>query len=123
MGNTANVDEHLPLSEQAFQILLSLLDRDLHGYAIIKDVEERTSGGIVLSASTLYSAIKRMRNAKLIKELSKRPSPDLDDERRRYYAISAFGKRVARAEAERVSALADMARAKSLIGGGVRHAR
>jgi DNA-binding PadR family transcriptional regulator len=122
MGTASRIDTHLPLSEQAFQILLSLTDQELHGYAIIKDVEERTGGGIVLSASTLYSALKRMRNAELIEELEKRPSPDLDDERRRYYAISSLGRQVARGEAERVAGLAEMARDKSLLPSSVRPA-
>lgn len=121
---TAHIEpaENVRLSEQAFQILLSLTDRELHGYGIIKDVEQRTESGVVLSASTLYSALKRMLRDGLISELDERPGPDLDDERRRYYGITQLGRRVARHEAERLERLADMARAKHLLPHRVRPA-
>jgi DNA-binding PadR family transcriptional regulator len=105
------------LSSQAFQILLSLSDRQLHGYAIIRDVRDRTGGQVKLTASTLYSALKRMLETGLIKESAKRPVPELDDERRRYYAITAAGKRALKREAERFDRLAAMARRKGVLRG------
>jgi DNA-binding PadR family transcriptional regulator len=103
-----------PLSTQVFQILLSLVDDDLHGYAIIQDVAERTSGDVALTASTLYAAIKRLLDARWIEECRQRPRVN-DDARRRYYHLTALGRQAARAEAQRLERLAGMARAKRLI--------
>jgi DNA-binding PadR family transcriptional regulator len=103
-----------PLSAQVFHILLSLADDDLHGYAIIQDVAERTEGEVKLTASTLYAAVKRLLDAGWIEELRQRPRGD-DDPRRRYYHLTALGRQAARAEALRLERLAAMARAKHLI--------
>lgn len=102
-----------PLSAQVFQILLSLVDDDLHGYAIIQDVRERTGGEINLTASTLYAAIKRLLDNGWIEETHTRPRDD--DPRRRYYRLTDVGRAAARAEAQRLERLAAMARAKRLI--------
>jgi DNA-binding PadR family transcriptional regulator len=102
-----------PLSAQVFQILLSLVDDDLHGYAIIQDVRERTAGEINLTASTLYAAIKRLLDSGWIEETRTRPRDD--DARRRYYRLTDAGRAAARAEAQRLERLAAMARAKRLI--------
>ncbi len=98
----------IPLSTPVFQVLLSLNGRDLHGYAIIQDVAARTDGETVLSTSTLYGAIKRMMRDGLIEQSDVRPDPDLDDERRRYYRITDFGRDVTRCEARRIEKLAEM---------------
>jgi len=98
----------VPLSTPVFQILLSLNDRDLHGYGIIQDISARTEGEVILSTSTLYGAIKRMIRDDLIQQSDMRPDPDLDDERRRYYRITDFGRDVARCEARRIEKLAEM---------------
>jgi DNA-binding PadR family transcriptional regulator len=103
-----------PLSTQVFQILLSLVDDDLHGYAIIQDVAERTGGDVKLTASTLYAAIKRLLDAGWIEERKQRPRAN-DDPRRRYYRLTTLGRQIARAEAVRLDRLAAMARAKRLI--------
>ena len=103
-----------PLSTQVFQILLSLVDDDLHGYAIIQDVATRTDGEVRLTASTLYAAIKRLLDAGWIEECRRRPTVD-DDARRRYYHLTTQGQQAARAEALRLERLANMARAKRLI--------
>lgn len=105
-------ERHLPLSEPVFQILLSLSDQQLHGYAIIKDVRDRTDGQVELTASTLYAAVKRLLDAELIQEL-RAPSRD-DDPRRRYYAITAHGLEVARLETARLERTLRMARQKRL---------
>jgi DNA-binding PadR family transcriptional regulator len=103
-------DALLPLPAAAFHILLALADEDRHGYAIIQDVAERTSGGVRLSPGTLYRSVQRMLEQGLILETDDRPAPELDDERRRYYRITEFGRAVARAEAKRLAELLEHAR-------------
>jgi DNA-binding PadR family transcriptional regulator len=106
-------ERHLPLSEPVFQILLSLADQELHGYAIIQDVRTRTTGEVDLTASTLYAAVKRLLDGELIREVKAR-QPD-DDPRRRYYQITPLGLDVARLEAARLERAVRMARAKRLM--------
>ena len=107
-------DDLLPLPPATFHILVALTDEDRHGYAIIQDVEERTRGELRLSAGTLYRSIQRMLEQGLIAETRTRPAPELDDERRRYYTITAFGTAVARAEMRRLTQLVKLARARGL---------
>ena len=104
-----------PLTTPVFQILLSLIDEELHGYAIIQDVAARTDGEVRLTASTLYAAIKRLLEAGWIAELAERPPAERDDPRRRYYRITSLGRTAALAEAHRLDRLAAMARAKRLL--------
>ena len=104
-----------PLTTPVFQILLSLVDRDLHGYAIIRDVAARSGGEVRLTASTLYAAVKRLLDAGRIEELAERPRAGKDDPRRRYYRITRLGREAARAEARRLERLAGRARAKRLL--------
>ena len=106
----------LPLSVPVFQILVSLADRDLHGYAIIQDIAQRTGGEVRLTASTLYAAIRRMLDAGMIDEVDEpRRAPRGDDERRRYYQMTSYGREIARLEAARLERAAGMARAKRLL--------
>ena len=107
----------LPLSLAVFHILIALADRDRHGYSIMQDVSARTGGKVQLSAGTLYSSIRRMLEHGLIEELRDSPDPSSTDERRRYYRVTRFGKRAAAAEAERLSALLQQARATGLLSG------
>jgi DNA-binding PadR family transcriptional regulator len=100
----------LPLSPATFHILLALSEDDRHGYAIIQDVAARTRGELKLSAGTLYRSIQRMLEQGLLKETRERPSPEEDDERRRYYRITPYGTEVARAEARRLTQLVRFAR-------------
>jgi DNA-binding PadR family transcriptional regulator len=81
----------LPLPPATFHILLSLAAEDRHGYAIIQDVAARTGGEVRLSAGTLYRSIQRMLEQELLVEIDERPSPEDDDERRRYYRITPLG--------------------------------
>ena len=104
-----------PLSPQVLQILLSLTGKQMHGYAIIRDVRERTDGAVKLTAGTLYCALRRMMEAGLIAESEKRPVPELDDERRRYYTLTADGKRALKAEAERSASFVAWAREKGVL--------
>ena len=106
----------LPLPVSEFQILLALADDERHGYAIKREVAERTNGDVQLGPGTLYGSIKRMLASGLIVESDERPDPALDDERRRYYRISTLGRQVAVAEARRMERLVGIARAKRLLG-------
>src|SRR5712691_8382330 len=107
-------DSLLPLTTAVFHILIALADRDRHGYSIMQDVAARTGGKVQLSAGTLYSSIRRMLDQGLIEELTKSPDPSSSDERRRYYRLTRFGRRVAAAEVERLNALVRQARATGL---------
>lgn len=116
MAGSRRLDSQAPLSAQVFQILLSLIDADMHGYALIQDIRGRTRGEISLTASTLYAATKRLLAAGWIDEIDyDSPPPDHDD-RRRYYRISAAGRAAARAEALRLERLTSMARDRRLLG-------
>lgn len=105
----------LPLTPAVFHILLALADEERHGYGIMQEVSRRTEGKVRMGPGTLYGTIKRMLAEGLIRESDERPDPELDDERRRYYRLTEFGKRVAIAEAERLEHLVADARAKSLL--------
>ena len=107
-------DSFLPLPTPVFHILVAVADRERHGYAIMQDVEARTGGKLRMSPGTLYGSIKRMLEDGLIEELDERPAPEHDDTRRRYYRITAFGRRVAVAESARLSRLLSQARATGL---------
>ena len=98
-----------------FQVLIALADGEKHGYAVIKEVARRTDGAIHLSAGTLYTLIRRFVQDGVIAESNARPDAALDDERRRYYRLTEFGREVARAEADRMETTLSMARAKKLI--------
>lgn len=105
----------LPLLPATFHILMALADEDRHGYAIIQEIAARTNGDVRLSPGTLYRSIQRMIDQDLIVEVHERPAPELDDERRRYYRLTPFGKAVARAETRRLQALVKLARASGFV--------
>jgi DNA-binding PadR family transcriptional regulator len=104
-----------PLTPAMFHVLLALASEDLHGYAILKEVELRTGGKVRLSTGTLYGIIKRMLNDGLIAELHTRPAESEDDERRRYYRLTPKGRHVAAAEAERMDEILAIARSRNLL--------
>jgi DNA-binding PadR family transcriptional regulator len=112
-----NPEHLLPLPSAAFHILLSLAEEDRHGYAIIQDVAARTEGVLKLSAGTLYRSIQRMLEQGLVVETQERPDPELDDERRRYYRITPYGRAVAHAETSRLAQLLKLARARGIVPG------
>ena len=107
----------LPLPAAVFHILIALADRDRHGYSIMQDVGARTGGKVRLSAGTLYSSMRRMLEQGVIEELAESPDPSSSDERRRYYRLTRFGRRVAAAEVERLNAMVQQARATGLVPG------
>lgn len=104
----------LPLKPPAFHILVSLADQELHGYAIIKEVERRTGGEVVILAGALYRFLGRMLEDGLISESEERPAPEADDARRRYYQITDFGRAVAVAEVGRLERLLRDARSANI---------
>lgn len=110
-------DSFLPLPTAVFHILVALADRDRHGYAIMQDVTARTGGKVQLSPGTLYSSIRRLLEQGLIEELRESPDPASTDERRRYYRLTRFGRRVAAAEVERLHTLLSQARETGLVPG------
>ena len=113
MPHDADANDLLPLPPATLHILLALADEDRHGYAIIQDVEARTAGELRMSAGTLYRSVARMVEQGLIVEVTPRRTR-ADDERRRYYRITAFGTAVARAELRRLAQLVRSGRARGL---------
>jgi DNA-binding PadR family transcriptional regulator len=100
-----------------FNILLALADGEKHGYAIMNEVETSTQGEVKMGPGTLYGSIKRMLEARLIEELEERPDPEMDDQRRRYYRLTGLGRRVVKAEAERLARQVAVARMKQVLEG------
>jgi len=100
-----DIQSFIPLKTNWFHIMLSLAGGDQHGYGIMQDVLNRTTGKVHLWPATLYGSIKRLVEAGLIQESEKRPAPESDDARRRYYSLTALGRRVFDAECERLSEL------------------
>jgi len=98
-----------------FHVLLALAGDDLHGYAILQEVSRLTGGELEIEPGTLYRALHRMLRDGWVLELSRRPAADVDDERRRYYRLTTLGRRVAMAEADRLSRLLSIARAHKLL--------
>jgi DNA-binding PadR family transcriptional regulator len=106
-----------PLPAAAFQILMSLADDDLHGYEIMRRVEEQTDGRTRIGPGTLYSSIQALLDAGFIAEVASPGDGDLNDERRRYYRMTAAGRKAARDEAERLADMLRVARAKKILRG------
>jgi DNA-binding PadR family transcriptional regulator len=109
-----------PLPAAAFQILLSLAEGDLHGYAIMRKVEEQTGGKVRLGPGTLYSSIQALLEEGYIQEVDPGDRPELSDaprERRRSYRLTSAGMKVARTEAQRLAELLRIARARRILRG------
>jgi len=109
----------LPLTPLSFQILLALADGERHGYGIMKEIDRRTKGRMTPATGPLYLAAQRLMDQGLIAESEKRPAPELDDQRRRYYKLTEFGRRVATAEVERMAHLVGVALEKRLADGHI----
>ena len=100
-----NPQKFIPLKTHWFHIMLSLAGGEQHGYGIMQEVLNRTTGKVRLWPATLYGSVKRLIEAELIEESDKRPAPELDDARRRYYRLTPMGRRVLDAECERLQEL------------------
>ncbi len=100
----------LPLPVAQLHILLALATGDKHGYAIMREIEVLTKGSVAMGPGTLYGTVKKMLKAALVEEIDERPDPKLDDQRRRYYRMTGFGRRVLDAEVSRMEQLAVTAR-------------
>ena len=110
-----DIESLLPLKPVALQVLLSLADGERHGYAITQDIAGRTSARMRLEPGNLYRSLRTMLDDGWIEESERRPAPDLDDERRRYYRITPLGRRVAAAEIARLEALVAEAKARKWV--------
>ena len=119
----ANQDltQFLPLTEAAFHILLALAGEEKHGYAIMLEVEQISEGQVTIGPGTLYGTIKRLLKDGLIVESEERPDPEMDDQRRRYYQLTALGQKVLKAEAQRLARLVTQARTRQVLGQPARH--
>jgi DNA-binding PadR family transcriptional regulator len=106
-----------PLPSTAFQILLSLAEADLHGYGIMRQVEEQTGGRLRLGPGTLYSSIQALLEEKLIEEVYGPENRGPQPERRRFYRLTTAGRRLARAEAEKMADVLRVARARKILRG------
>ena len=107
----------LPLTAPVFHILLALADEERHGYGIMQDVARQTNDALQLGPGTLYGCLKRMLAAGLVEESELKES-ELDDERRRYYRMTALGKKTVRAEAQRLAGAVAAANARLRLAGG-----
>ncbi|MEM7032193.1 MAG: PadR family transcriptional regulator [Chloroflexota bacterium] len=111
-----NPNDLLPLTPAVFHILLALADGERHGYSIMKEVTTLSQETVRMGPGTLYGSIKRMIVSGLVEESEERPDPEMDDQRRRYYRLTPFGRRVAEAEAGRLANLVRQATLKQLLG-------
>jgi DNA-binding PadR family transcriptional regulator len=112
MASSENLEALLPLSPSAFYILLALAAEERHGYSISKEVEEATNGSVRLGPGTLYRTIKQMVLDGWIVEVDR---VDSEDPRRRYYRLTPWGRRIARAEAQRLEDAVRTARSRRLL--------
>ena len=110
-----DVEGQLPLPPAVFHILIALGEGEKHGYAVMQEVADRTGGKVRMSPGTLYGSIRKMLDDGLIEELFRRAAAGSDDARRRYYRVTKFGRAVAAAEAERLTALLRHARLNGLV--------
>jgi len=108
-------DALLPLKPVDFLVLLVLADGERHGYGIVQDIEAESGGSVRLLPGNLYTVLGRLMRDGMIRESERRPAREMDDERRRYYALTPFGRRVLGAEALRLKALVRAAEARNLI--------
>ncbi|MCB9456917.1 MAG: helix-turn-helix transcriptional regulator [Anaerolineaceae bacterium] len=111
------VNSLLPLKPAVFHILLVLAESEQHGYGIMREIEHLTGGQMKIGPGTLYRSIKQMLELGLIEESDQRPDPELDDERRNYYRLTDYGRRVTQAESNRLLLLVKVAQRRGLVEG------
>ena len=114
-GRESRMNAEVPVTPAVYQILLSLADGDRHGYGIMQEVDERTNGEIRLGPGTLYRTIKRLRKAGSIEGLEVSESKTEDDDRRRFYRITASGRKMLENEVRRLARLVAQAETKRVI--------
>ncbi len=117
MNTTREPEELLPLSPAVFHILLALSAGERHGYGIMREVAAISHGQVRIGPGTLYRSLRQMLDAGMVEESDERPDPALDDERRRYYRLTGFGRQVAQAEAMRLARLVREAEARRVLPG------
>ena len=108
------VEDHLPLKPLVFEVLLALVEGERHGWSLVRDVQQRGGFGRIMPGN-FYRTLRGMLAEKLIEESPERPQVAEDDERRRYFRLTALGEKVAAAEARRLEAAVVTARAKRLL--------
>ena len=113
---TRDPEHLLPLKQATYQILLALGDEPMHGYAIMQAVGALTGGRESILPGTLYAALARMVDERLVEESPARDDDPSGGPPRKYYKRTKFGRAVARAESERLRALLDVARAQRIFG-------
>jgi DNA-binding PadR family transcriptional regulator len=117
---TATLDSFLPLKTNWFHIMLSLMEQEQHGYAIMQAVADRTGGKIRLWPATLYGSLKKLIELEFIEESDERPAAELDDARRRYYRLTSLGRKVLMAESQRLRELVSFMDVKRRVPEGAR---
>jgi len=117
MGDSDRAAGHVPLAAHLFEILLSMSEGPMHGYALIGDIRRRTGGAITLGTSSLYAAIYRLRRDGLVADVEPRDPPESEGAPRRTYGITPLGRRVLRLEALRLQDVAEVARRRVLERG------
>ena len=107
-----DAQDFLPLHNNWFHILLTLVGTDQHGYGIMQEVLDRTDGAVRLWPATLYGSLKRLIGDGLIEESDERPAAELDDARRRYYRLTRLGRTVLDLECARLQEMVKMMQKK-----------
>jgi DNA-binding PadR family transcriptional regulator len=110
------IQKLLPLTPTVFHLMLALADGEKHGYGMMRAVEVETQGQMQIRIGSLYGSVRRMMEARLIEETHERPDPELDDERRRYYGLTPFGRQVLTAEAARIAQAMAVIQGKKILG-------
>lgn len=101
-GNSIPTVDELKLPTNAVLILAVLADGYSHGFAIRREIDARTAGHVRIGVTTLYRMLNQLQKAELVEESSERPSPQFDNERRRYFSITTAGRRVLRDEIKKL---------------------
>lgn len=114
------VDEHLPMKPADYLTLVALSEGDLHGYGLVKKIEDLSDGTLRLVPGNFYSVLQRLLGEGLLEEAEHQEAEDLDNRRRRYYSVTELGRAVAEAETARLKSLVALAESRHIAGGGSR---